>query len=189
MTEINIFRAAGELQDFCENQGWAFCFIGGIAVQRWGQPRLTRDVDLTLLSGFGHEDDFIIPLLQQYKSRIPDAQTFAAMSRVLLLETDLGIPLDIAFGAMPFEKRTIKRASLFQINDSIGITTCSAEDLIVHKAFANRPQDWLDIQGIVARQGGRLQERLIWREIKPLAELKEDTSILERLRELVAERK
>ena len=48
-----IFAAAREIQDFCRGRGWRSCVIGGLAVQRWGEPRLTRDVDVTLLTGFG----------------------------------------------------------------------------------------------------------------------------------------
>ncbi|MDB6036927.1 MAG: hypothetical protein JWM99_768 [Verrucomicrobiales bacterium] len=48
-----VLRAAVEVQAFCEEQQWRFCFIGGISVQRWGSPRVTQDVDLTLLTGFG----------------------------------------------------------------------------------------------------------------------------------------
>ena len=51
-----LFEAARQLQAFCDRQGWRSCFIGGIAVQRWGEPRVTRDVDLTLLTGFGGEE-------------------------------------------------------------------------------------------------------------------------------------
>jgi len=47
-----LFSAARQLQEFCDAQGWRSCFIGGLAVQRWGQSRLTGDVDLTLLAGF-----------------------------------------------------------------------------------------------------------------------------------------
>jgi len=104
------------------------------------------------------------------------------MSRVLLLETTDGVPLDIALGAMPFEERSVARASPFVISATQTITTCSAEDLIVHKAFANRPQDWLDIEGIIARQGQRLQHDLIWEELTPLVELKEEVAILDQLR-------
>jgi hypothetical protein len=50
---IELFRLAAELQDLCHRQRWQFCFIGGIAVQRWGSPRVTQDVDMTLLTGFG----------------------------------------------------------------------------------------------------------------------------------------
>ncbi len=51
-----IFAAAYDLQTFCEGAGWLFCFVGGIAVQRWGEPRFTQDADLTLLTGFGDEE-------------------------------------------------------------------------------------------------------------------------------------
>ena len=36
-----VLTAAGEIQQFCQQRDWRFCFIGGVAVQRWGQPRLT----------------------------------------------------------------------------------------------------------------------------------------------------
>ena len=36
-----LFRPADDLQSFCQVRGWRFCFIGGIAIQRWGEPRLT----------------------------------------------------------------------------------------------------------------------------------------------------
>lgn len=38
-----VLSAAGEVQHFCERQGWRFCFIGGVAVQRWGEPHLTNN--------------------------------------------------------------------------------------------------------------------------------------------------
>ncbi|HNQ91110.1 MAG TPA: hypothetical protein PKM73_21050 [Verrucomicrobiota bacterium] len=39
-----VLAAAGQVQRFCEERGWRFCFIGGVAVQRWGEPRLTQDL-------------------------------------------------------------------------------------------------------------------------------------------------
>ena len=50
-----VFEAAQEIQDFFDENIWQFCFIGGIALQRWAKPRLTNDVDLTLsrMTGFG----------------------------------------------------------------------------------------------------------------------------------------
>jgi hypothetical protein len=46
-----LIRAAADLQAVCERARWQFCFIGGLAVQRWGEPRETVDVDLTLSTG------------------------------------------------------------------------------------------------------------------------------------------
>ena len=50
--------------------------MGGIAVLRWGESRVTRDIDLTLLKGFGNEDNFIERLLLAYPARISDPLAF-----------------------------------------------------------------------------------------------------------------
>jgi hypothetical protein len=49
-----------------------------------------------------------------------------------------------------------------------------------------RDKDWLDVAGIVARQAGRLDESLIWRELEPLLELKESPQDAARLRAILA---
>jgi len=46
-----IFAAALEIQDFCRARNWRFCFIGALAVQRWGEPRLQRRTVVNLTSG------------------------------------------------------------------------------------------------------------------------------------------
>jgi hypothetical protein len=51
-----VLGAAEQVQAFCLQHDWLFCFIGGIAVQRWGEPRLTQDADLTLLTVFAGRD-------------------------------------------------------------------------------------------------------------------------------------
>jgi hypothetical protein len=43
MIFIDLFDAAREIQDFCDGRDWRSGFIGGIAVQRWGQARVTRE--------------------------------------------------------------------------------------------------------------------------------------------------
>ena len=52
-------RGAAELQALCERRRWRYCFIGGLAVLRWGEPRETVDVDLTQWTGFAGDDEFI----------------------------------------------------------------------------------------------------------------------------------
>ena len=93
-----VLAAAVEVQSLCQQQHWRFCFIGGVAVQRWGEPRLTQDVDLTLLTGFGKEEQFIDLLLGAYSARRADARDFALSHRVLLLRTASGVDVDVALG-------------------------------------------------------------------------------------------
>ena len=180
MTEI--IRAAAELQGLCEAQGWRFCVIGGLAVQRWGEPRETIDVDLTLLTGFGHEELYIHSLLEHFESRIPNPAAFALSQRVLLLRNRAGVGLDIALGGLPFEESAVARSDLFVFPGNVSIRTCSAEDLMVMKAFAARPKDWLDIEGIIIRQTGHLDWTYILQQLKPLVELKGAPEILVELK-------
>ena len=56
-----------------------------------------------------------------------------------------------------------------------------AEDLIVHKAFAARPQDWVDVEGVILKQRGQLAWPQIRADLTPLAELKEAPEILTEL--------
>lgn len=180
-----LFAAALEVQAFCTARRFPFCFIGGVAVQRWGEPRQTDDVDLTLLTGFGDEERGADALLGTFRGRLPDTRAFALTNRVVLLESSGGVPIDVSLGAIPFEERTVERASSFEIGPQTFLTTCCAEDLIVHKAFADRAKDWLDIEGIALRQCGTLDETLIFQELRPLLELKGEPEIEGRLRRLL----
>ena len=181
MMASQLLQSASNLQTTLEQLGYRFCFIGGIAVQRWGEPRNTLDLDLTLLTGFGNEDAFIDVLLGRFKGRLEDTRDFALAHRVLLLTDPKGIDIDIALGAMPFEEHSIERASPFHLGELGSITTCSAEDLIVHKAFAARDRDWADVRTIIDRQAAQLDWSLIVKELTPLAELKESPEILTKL--------
>ena len=180
-----IFGAALEVQELCRGKGWRFCFIGGLAVQRWGEPRLTVDVDLTLVTGFGGEEAYVDELLAHFPGRLTDARAFALRHRVVLIQNDAAIPIDVSLGAMPFEERTVERASDWPIQEGCALFTCTAEDLIVHKTFAGREKDWLDVEGVAVRRAGALNEGLIWRELDPLLELKGSRSAAERLRKLL----
>ena len=66
----------------------------------------------------------------------------------------------------------------------LALRTCSAEDLLVLKAFSNRPKDQQDLSGIVARQRSELDWAYIEAQLQPLLELKDDPSILSNLRRL-----
>ena len=106
----DLFRLADEVQSFCQDRGWRFCFIGGIALQRWGEPRLTGDIDLTILTGFGGEAGYVEELCRGFAERVADAAEFALRSRVLLLQSENGIPIMPADSAERRSRR-LARAS------------------------------------------------------------------------------
>lgn len=189
MSLIDLLDDAREVQDFCESRGWRSCFIGGIAVQRWSQARVTRDVDLTLLTGFGHEEEFVDALLAKFESRMANAGQFALRSRVLLLQSARGNGIDISLGALPFEHLVVEHATPFEFAPGLSLRTCSAEDLMVMKLFAARAIDIRDAEGIAVRHDKSLDWRYVEEQLKPLAEAKEEPEIMvefQRIRRLAS---
>ncbi|MCA9229468.1 MAG: hypothetical protein KDA57_02355 [Planctomycetales bacterium] len=179
-----LYRAALEIQKFCQDRQWKFCFIGGLALVRWGEVRQTQDADLCLLTGFENEAAYVTELLKHFKSRVDDAYDFSVASRVVLLFASDGVPLDISLAGRSYEERMIRRSSDFQYLPGVVLKTASAEDLIVLKAFAGRTRDWADIEGILIRQSDALDWEQIMEELVPLCELKESPETTDRLKKL-----
>ncbi|MBF0503067.1 MAG: nucleotidyl transferase AbiEii/AbiGii toxin family protein [Candidatus Riflebacteria bacterium] len=182
-----LFRAALNVQQRLQDNDWAFCFIGGIALQYWGEPRLTRDLDLSIFTGFGGEEGVIDTLLTVYSSRISQPREFALARRILLLQDDDGIPLDISLGGLPFESRCVERSIGAQFIAGVTLRICSLEDLIVLKAFADRLRDWADLEGIILRQKMINWDQVFY-EIAPLCDLKEAPEIPKKLSDLRSQR-
>ena len=180
-----LLRTALDVQNFFEEHGWKFCFIGGIAVQKWGEPRVTDDVDITLITGFGTEESFMDQILTWMKPARPDAKNFAQQHRVLLLRHANGVKVDIAMGAFPFEVGAAARSRKIRLAEDCELRLCTAEDLIVFKTFAARGRDWLDVEGIIVRQGdANLDWRYIHEQLTPLLALKEAPELLDQLEAL-----
>ena len=154
MSIQRVINAALELRGRLEEIGLPYCFIGGVAVQRWGEPRLTVDADATVLSGWEHDERLVDALLTSFARRRGRPGICLAPPGA----TAAGRRQDGAgrsAGSIPFEQRSVERASAWPLPEERELRTCSAEDLIVHKAFAARERDWVDIDGVLQRQGGR----------------------------------
>lgn len=106
---------------------------------------------------------------------------FAERTRVVLLRSDHGVGIDVVLAGLPYEARVIDRSSPWKLDDSTTLRTCSAEDLLVMKAFAARDKDWADVTSILERQGLGLDLDLVRRELRPLVEAKEQPEIASQL--------
>lgn len=179
-----IFAAAWDVQGAVTKEGFEYCFIGGLALQRWGEPRFTQDVDLSLLCPFGEEKDASRRLAKVLKPRFDGAIDFSAESRVFLARAENGVPVDVAYGSIDYEIRCIERSGFLDFGEGVHLRTCSAEDLIIMKAFANRLRDWADIEGIILRQGAELEWSLIEAELMPLLSIRGGMDLWERLMNL-----
>jgi len=186
MTLGPVLDTALAAQQACEAAGLSGCVIGGLALQRWGEPRYTADVDLSVLVEPGAEAAVTQALLARLEPRIPDAADFAARARVILARGPGGVGIDIVLGGLPYEARVVQRSSVWDLGSGMHLRTCSAEDLVVMKSFAGRDKDWADVTSILERQGRRLDLDLIRIELRPLVEAKEEPGLLHELERRIA---
>ncbi len=85
-------------------------------------------------------------------------------------------------GALPIEENAVSRAKKIELESGAFVRLCTAEGLLVMKAFAYSPQDWCDIRGILLRQATlRVDCEYVLRELGPLCEVKEAPEIMEQL--------
>ena len=173
----DVLAAAKEVCEWLDAERFRSCVIGGLAVQRWGEPRLTRDVDLTVMAEIGREEAIVDACLARFAARMQDARDFALRHRVLLVRAGNGVDLDLALGASSFEIGSLAHATTHEFASGCVLRTCSAEDLIVHKSVAARPRDIADINGIVNRQAGKLDLAYVRRWLRLFAEIKEDPDL------------
>jgi hypothetical protein len=181
---VDLIDEAARLETFLDSHALRFCFIGGIAVQWWGEPRLTRDIDISLLTGFGAEAEPVDLLLGAYAPRIADARQFALANRVLLLRSPGGIGIDVSLAALPYEELAIGRAALVELMPGRQLRLCSAEDLIVMKLFAGRETDVRDARSVAVRQAARLDWGYVGTQLAEFADLSADPDVMTRLQRL-----
>lgn len=163
-----IDQAVG-FQDFVIGKGWDFYFIGGLAVQIWGEPRLTRDIDITIFTNLNNESAFIETVLSEYRPKLSDPVTTALTERLLPVLTQSGITIDILLSGFSDMSESLARASYQKFFGELSLKVCSADDLIISKTLAGRSRDWPDIEAVLERQQN-LDWDYIERSIKQLFE-------------------
>jgi hypothetical protein len=129
--------------------------FGGQAVAIYGEPRLTRDIDITI--GFEpQEAESVIAIIERLgmKVRVGNAKEFLAQTFVLpVLDSETSIPIDFVFSLTPFERDAIRRSKIVEI-DGVPVHYVSLEDLVVMKIIAGRPRDLEDVQGVLLKNPG-----------------------------------
>jgi hypothetical protein len=126
--------------------------IGGQAVLLYGEPRLTRDIDITLGMGIDELDRLseILPAIP-LKVLVEDVREFVTRTMVLpTLEDKGGIRVDFIFSFSPYERQAIQRA----VDVKLGRTPVkfgSLEDIVIHKIIAGRPRDIEDVKSILLK--------------------------------------
>ncbi len=164
---------AARFQKFVIENGWEFYFIGGLAVQIWGEPRLTRDIDLTVFTNFENETQFIETIIAKYRPRYSTAPDHALAERLIPVLSETGITIDVALGGFPDLSESLSRASYQQFSKEVSLKVCSPDDLVVMKTLAGRSRDWPDVEAVLIKQRN-LDWDYIESSIRPLFEYEQD---------------
>jgi hypothetical protein len=168
-----------DLGEWLKATGVKGMVIGGVAVTLLGRPRMTRDVDALVWL----PDDNVFQFLEAGKkwgfvSRISGPVEFAKQSHILVLRhTASNVPVDIAIGALPFERQAIESCQEIPLED-FRVAVPRPEDLILMKAVAQRDQDLFDIGGIIDKQT-KLDKRYLRKRAKEFAAMLEQPGIVE----------
>ncbi len=179
---MGIPEAAAEVAGFLESRGIPYAIIGGLALQRWGESRLTRDVDVVVLVDAEALHAFVDDALERFAPRIPDARAFGLRHRVLLVQTAEGVPVDISLGIPGYEEEALGRAQLLELPSGALVRVLGPEDLVIHKCVAGRARDAEDVEGILIRQRLRLDLDLVrrWLEaFRPLVDTHDPVALFE----------
>lgn len=129
-----------------------YMIIGGQAVLVYGEPRLTKDIDLTLGIGPDRWEEIKSIAEKAGLEILPEnPRTFVQETFVLpAAETRSGIRVDFIFSVTPYEQQAIQKTISIKIGKT-RVKFARLEDVVIHKIFAGRPRDMEDVKNILLK--------------------------------------
>ena len=148
--------------------------IGGIAVIAHGVPRLTVDIDATVVATVTPAVAGAALARAGIMPRIPDAETFAVQHHVFLAEHVVtGTPVDLSFGWLPFEEDALRNSMIVEYA-GVALRVPRPEDLVIYKLVASRPRDLDDAAALLALHGASMDLVRVRRIVSEFAALLDD---------------
>jgi hypothetical protein len=129
-----------------------YMVIGGQAVLLYGEPRLTRDIDITLGVGADRwRDSLELANALDLQVLVAEPEPFVRQTMVLpCLDAESGVRVDFIFSNSAYEQGALERAREVTIGHT-SVRYASLEDLVIHKVIAGRPRDLEDVRTVLAK--------------------------------------
>lgn len=157
----NYFQSIINLQKLLQLDGILSIVIGGVAVAAWGEPRVTRDVDLKIQLSRPDADRLINLLSTSYTMLLPNPGETLRKQAVLFIRDGLGTRLDLLLADTPYDETAIQRGREIEIETGVSIRICSPEDLIIYKLISTRLRDHEDAGSVITRQADTLDDAYV----------------------------
>ena len=144
---MSMLRDQGDLLCAFNAEGVEYLVVGGQAVNAYGAPRLTKDLDLLIRSTASNSERVFKALARfgapiaglspaEFRDHPDDVfQIGVEPSRIDILQSISGVDFDSAW----------KRRQLFAVEDGLTVPFIALDDLLANKLATGRPQDLADV--------------------------------------------
>ena len=175
----NLFESLMALQDRLRQAGIPSAVIGGVAVGVWGEPRVTRDVDVKVMLTRKDAPRLLEILTPDYEPLITDPLQALIRTGILFVHDRLDTRLDLLLSDTPFDAETIRRARPVELEPGSVAHVCSPEDLIIYKLISTRLRDYEDAASVVRRQGDALDDAYVLGWLRQFEQALDDSTLVE----------
>ena len=169
--------------------GIPYMIIGGQAVLPYGEPRLTRGIDITLGLGVDRWRQIVNLAGRLHLDLLTKTPAVFVQETYVLpaVEPKSGVRIDFIFSHTAYERRAIKRANRVKIEDG-RIRFAAVEDIIVHKIVAGRARDIDDVKNIVVKNP-RFDCRYVKRWLRKFESLSDQKNLVASFKRILQDRK
>jgi len=174
----NLLQSIVALQQRLSNAGIPSVVIGGVAVAAWGEPRVTRDVDLKVQLERGDADRLLTVLAPDYVSLLPDPRQALQKQAMIFVQDTLGTRLDLLLADTPYDVVAIQRGRDVELQPGVAVRVCSPEDLVIYKLISTRPRDHEDAQSVIRRQGSSLDDDYVLDWLRQFEQALDDSTLV-----------
>ncbi|HOT90254.1 MAG TPA: hypothetical protein PLJ78_00975 [Anaerolineae bacterium] len=174
----NLLRSLQALQQRLNDADIPSIVIGGVAVAVWGEPRLTRDVDVKVLLERDDADRLLSVLASDYTSLLADPRQALRQQAMVFVQDTLGTRLDVLLADTPYDVLAIQRGRDLEVQPGVTIRVCSPEDLVIYKLISTRLRDHEDAQGVVRRQGSNLDDKYVLYWLRQFEQSFDDSTLV-----------
>ena len=134
-------------------------FVGGLALNAWGIPRATFDIDLCVVLGAGEQQRLLQALRELGWSveEVFERGWRDQMAGIPIIHAHYPaegalVRVDLMVADTPFLRSVIERKTSVDLGPA-AVPVCSAADLLLFKVLADREKDRMDVRNVLTVQG------------------------------------
>lgn len=175
----NLFQSIEAIQLRLESHEIRSAAIGGVAVAVWGEPRVTKDVDLKVLLGRDEAERLLGAMGEELRPVQPNPLESLRQVGILFAIDASGTRADFLLSDTPHDVEAIERARRIDALPGVTIRVCTPEDLVVYKLVATRARDHEDATTVIRRQSESLDSAYILRWLGEFERALDDSTLIE----------